>query len=77
MSMNTFFERGYFKTLSLVTVSSPKLTTDCATQQLSNEWSDLRVLSIESKADKLCITQGLTLGIKRVINVKMDKLSVA
>ena len=49
-------------------------TTNCvklkrsAAQQLSNEWSDLRVLSIESKVRKLCITQGFTLGVKGLTN---------
>ena len=33
-------------------------------QQLSNELSHFRVLSIESKVRKLCITQGFTLGVK-------------
>ena len=31
-------------------------------QQLSNEWSHLRVLSIESNVRRLYITQGFTLG---------------
>ena len=30
----------------------------------SNEWSHYRVLAIELKARKICITQGLTLGVK-------------
>ena len=38
----------------------PKLQT----QQLSNEWSHFRVLYMESKVRKLCITQGFTLGVK-------------
>ena len=33
-------------------------------QQLSNEWLHFRVLSIESKVRKLCITQGFILGVK-------------
>ena len=33
-------------------------------QQLANEWSHFRVLSIESKLRKLCITHGFTLGVK-------------
>ena len=37
-------------------------------QQLSNEWSHFKVLSIESKVRKLCITQGFTLGVKGLTN---------
>ena len=35
--------------------TAPRL---CTAQQFSNEWSHFRVLSIESKARELCITQG-------------------
>ena len=37
-------------------------------QQLSNDWSHYRVLSIESNVRKLYITQGFTLGVKALIN---------
>ena len=37
-------------------------------QQLSNEWSHFRILSLESKLRKLCITQGFTLGVKGLTN---------
>ena len=37
-------------------------------EQLSNEWSHLRVLYMESKVRKLCITQGFTLGTKGLTN---------
>ena len=37
-------------------------------QLLSNEWSHFRVLSIESKVRKLCITQRFTLGVKWLMN---------
>ena len=33
-------------------------------QELSNEWSHFRVLPIESKVRKLCMTQCFTLGVK-------------
>ena len=36
-------------------------------QQLCNELSHFRVLSIESKVRKLCITQGFTLGVKMLL----------
>ena len=37
-------------------------------QQHSNEWSHFMVLSLESKVRKLCNTQRVTLGVKRLEN---------
>ena len=37
-------------------------------EQLSNEWAHFRVLTIESKVRKLCITQGFTLGVRGLTN---------
>ena len=34
----------------------------------ANEWSHFRVLYMESKVRKLCITQGFTLGVKGLTN---------
>ena len=42
--------------------ASQKITA----QQLSSEWSHFKVLSTESKVRKLCITQGLPLGVKEL-----------
>ena len=45
-------------------------------QQLSSKWSHLRVLSIESKVSKLCITQGFTLevsGLSRCEDILPDR----
>ena len=50
-------------------------TVNCIAHQLSNEWSHIRVLSMESKVRKVCVTQGFILGMKgfRLLNVKISQ----
>ena len=43
-----------------------KLQHHRTAEQLSNEWSHFRVLSIESKVRKLCINQGFTVEVKEL-----------
>ena len=45
--------------------AKPKITNWVKTAQLlSNEWLHFRVLSVEAKVRKLCITQCFTLGVR-------------
>ena len=61
-----------FKITNWVKMKNKQHHSKVTAQQLSNEWSHFMVLSIESKARKLCITQGFTLGVKGLILPKMS-----
>ena len=49
------------------TAQHSKVLFKSTVQQFSNEWSHFSVLSVESKVRKLCIIQGLTLGVKGLV----------
>ena len=81
-------EKIFRSTLSLLMVPNPKLIhfpnwikqtalQQSTAQQLSNEWSYFRVLSIESKVRQFCITLSLNLRMKglkaKVFSVKLLK----
>ena len=51
------------KTTNWVKLTSKQLYSLYTAQRLSNEWSNLRCLSIHSKVRTSCITHGLTLEV--------------